>query len=161
LKALLSKSFVSELLQRTPPASLTAQQQAQLKSCCKVIRQLEDALQDAPSLRMQLMEAMLEQQAACSIGYLVTWAQQRPKQLLDIRVVTVAGHQGSAPETAVAGSGTASTWAAGVNLLQCFAVVADQQNSDSAGVCSLAANLTQQLDQSGKACSRNCKCSAQ
>jgi hypothetical protein len=115
-----------------------------------VIDQLQAALQEAPSLRMRLVDAMLKQQVACSVGSLVTWVQQQPEQqLLDCRAVPAAG-------------GTpASLWAAGVHLLKSFAFEALLHNSESAGACSLAATLTQQLDQSGEACSHNCKCTAQ
>jgi hypothetical protein len=126
-----------------------------------VIGQLETLLHEAPSLRMQLVDALLKQQVACSIGTLVTWVQQQPEQLSDLGAITVAGHQGSAAVTLAAGRPTAPVWAAGVNLLQRFAAVAFLQNTQGAGACSLAATLTQQLDQSGKACSHNYKCTAQ
>jgi hypothetical protein len=158
LKALLSSSILSQLLQRTPPAALTAEQEAQLSSCCYAITQLEVALDEAPSIRMQMMDAMLKQQMACHIGALVTWVQQQPEQhLFGLRAAAVAGHQGSGPVTCVAGTATATTWAAGVQVLDCFAHVATLQPSECAGACSLAEKLTQQLDQSGKVSSRNCK----
>jgi hypothetical protein len=154
LTVLLSSSIISQLLQRTPPAALTAGQEAQLASCDNVICQLQAALKEAPSLQMQLVDAMLKHQVARNVGSLVTWVQQQTEQqLLGFRAVAVAGHQGSAQVTC--GSRTASMWADGVLLLGRFAM-AYLHNSDSAGACSLAANLTQQLDQSGKACSSNC-----
>jgi hypothetical protein len=162
LNSLLSSSIMSQLLQRTPPAAFTAEQEAQLLRCCNLISQLEAAWHEARPLKMQLFDALLKQQVACSIGRLVAWVQQQPEQqLADFRAVAVAGHQGSAPATIAAGSASASIWAAGVYLLEHFAVVAFRHNSDSAEACSLAANLTQQLDQSGKACSRNGTCTVQ
>jgi hypothetical protein len=159
LKALLSSSILSQLLQRTPPAALTAEQEGQLKRCCDVLNQLEAALHEAPSLRMQLADAMLKQQAACNIGSVVTWVQQQPEQQLsDLRAVVVPGHQGSVSITHAAGGATASVWAAGLHLVESFAVEAYEQNSESVGSCSLATTLTQQLDQSGEACSHNCNC---
>jgi hypothetical protein len=161
LKSLLGGSIMSQLLQHTPPrpAAFTAEQEAQLLRCCDVISQLEAAWHEARPLRLQLLDAMLKQQMACSIGRLVAWVQQQPEQQLSgLKAVAVAGHQGSAPATVAAGSASASIWAAGVYLLEHFAVVAFRHNSDSAEACTLAANLTQQLDQSGKACSRNATC---
>jgi hypothetical protein len=161
LKSLLGGSVMSQLLQRTPPrpAAFTAEQEAQLLRCCNAISQLEAALRETTSPRVQLVDALLKQQVACSIGSLVAWVQQQPEQQLsEMRAGT--GHQGSAPATVEAGGAAAAIWAAGVHLLERFAVVATRHNSDSAGACSLAANLTQQLDQSGKACSRNCDCTA-
>jgi hypothetical protein len=115
---------------------------------------------------MQLVDAMLKQQVACSVGTLVAWVQQQPEQqLLDlaaavgfVRAVAAAGHQVSAQVTD--GDRTASIWAAGVKLLGCFAWVV-LHKIESAGACSLVANLTQQLDQSGKACSCSCQCTVQ
>jgi hypothetical protein len=154
LKALLSSSILSQLLQHAPPAALTAEQDAQLPRCCSVICQLETSLHEAPSLKLQLVDAVLKQQAACSIGSLFTWVQQQPEQQLsDLGAITVAGHQGSAAVTLAAGRPPASIWTACVNLLHRFAAVAVLQNTQGAGACSLAAALTQQLDQSGKACS--------
>jgi hypothetical protein len=147
---------MSQLLQRAPPATLTAEQQAQLLRCYNVIIQLEAALHEAPSLKMQLVDAMLKQQVACSVGRLVAWVQQQPvQQQSDVRAVVVVGQQGSAPVTGAAGSTTSNVWAAGVHLVEFFAVVAFLHNPESA---ELTANLTQQLDRSGKACSCNCDC---
>jgi hypothetical protein len=142
LKALFSSSNIAQFLQRTPPASLTAEQKAQLSHCSDVIRQLIGSLNAAPSLRLQLMDAMMKQQVACIVGRLITCVQQQPQQQL-----------------AAAGT-TASMCAAGVHLLTCLALVAVSQTSESAGPCSLAEHLTQELDQSGKTCSRTCKCTA-
>jgi hypothetical protein len=162
LKALLSSSMLSQLLQRTPPAALTAEQTGQLSRCYSVILQLQATVKEETSLRMQLVDAMLKQQVACSTGRLVTWLQQQPEQhLLDFTEVAVPGHQGSAPVTCVAGCTTATTWAAGVVLLQRIAAIAALHISQSAGACSLATNLTQQLEQSGKACSQKFTCTAQ
>jgi hypothetical protein len=148
---------MSQLLQRTPPAgtppaALTAEQGAQLSRCCDVIKQLQAALDAAPMLRLQLMDAMLKQNGAYSVGSLVTWVQQQPEEhLLILR-------SGSAPVGFAAGGTAASIWAAGVLLLGHVAAVAMLHCSESAAACSLAADLTQQLDQSGKACSCNCSC---
>jgi hypothetical protein len=151
LKALLSSAIMSQLLQRTPPAAsaFTAEQEAQLSSCGNVIRQLAAALDEAPSLKVELVDVMLKQQVACSVGSLVMWVQQQPEQLLDVK----AAGQGRVPRTSVAGLIIASVWAAGVDLLKNLARVALLQTSESAGACILTATLTQQLDQSGKACS--------
>jgi hypothetical protein len=162
LKSLLSSSFMSQLLQRAPPAALTAEQEAQLSRCCNVIDQLQAALTEAPSLKLQLTDAMLKQQAACSVGSLLAWVQQEPEQqLLGLRPVAAPGHQGLVLMTRADGGRTASIWASGVHLLGRFAIVACLHSSESTGSCSLAANLTHQLEQSGKACSRNCCCTAQ
>jgi hypothetical protein len=152
-RALMSSPIMSQFLQCTPPAALTAEQEAHLSRCCSVIWDMTEALSNAPSLKMQLADAMLKQQVACNIGSVVTWVQQQPEpQLLDSRAVAVAGRQGVAP----AGGMIAAVWAAGVHLLERFALVIFAHNSESAGACSMAATLTQQLDQSGKPCSRNC-----
>jgi hypothetical protein len=157
LKALLASSILSQLLQRTPPAALTAQQQAQLTSCCDVISQLDAAFQGASSLNLQLVDAMLRQQVACSIGSLVTWVQQQPEQqLLDLIAAAFVSHQGSAPVACAAAGTAASIWVAGVQLLGGFAAVAITQTPESAGACNIAARLTQQVDQSGETCSFNC-----
>jgi hypothetical protein len=162
LKALLGSTFMSQLLQRGPPAALTAEQEAQLSRCCTVIDQLQVALTEAPSLKLQLTDAMLKQQAACSVGSLVAWVQQEPEQqLLGLRPVAAPGHQGLVLMTRADGGKTASIWVSGVHLLGRFATVACLHSSESAGPCSLTANLTQQLKQLGKACSRNCTCTAQ
>jgi hypothetical protein len=152
LKALLNSSIISQLLQRTPPAALTAQQEAQLLSCRNVINQLEAGLQEAPLLGMQLVDTMLKQQVACNISSLVTWVQQQPEQLLSVRAGD--GHQGSTLVTSADRATAATLWGAGVLLMGRLAV-AILDSAKGAGACSLAANLTQQLDQSGKACSRN------
>jgi hypothetical protein len=157
LKALLSSAIMSQLLQRIPPAAFTAEQEAQLSSCRDMIRQLAAALDEAPSLKVELVDVMLKQQVACSVSSLVTWVQQQPEQLLD---VTAAG-QGRVPITSVAGLTIASIWAAGVDLLKNLARVALLQTSESAGACILTATLTQQLDQSGEAYSRTFKCTVQ
>jgi hypothetical protein len=100
-----------------------------------------------------LVDAMLQQQAACSVGSLVTWVvQQQPEQ--HVRAVSAAGHQGSAT-VIFASSTAASIWAAGVHLLGRFAAAAAQHTAESAA-CKSAARLTQQLDQSGKVCSCGC-----
>jgi hypothetical protein len=152
-KALVNSSTVSQLLQHTPPAAVTAEQEAQLVRCCNVTSQVEAALYEAPTLRIQLVDAILKQQVACNIGRLVTRVQQQPEQqLVEMRAVAVAGRE------VAAGRSTASIWAVGVHLLNRFAAVAFLQNTQSAGACSLASTLTQQLDQSGKACSHNCMC---
>jgi hypothetical protein len=157
LKALLSSPVISQLLQRTPPAALTAEQEAQLSRCCNVIQQLSGAVDEAPSLSMQLMDAMLKQQVVCNIGRLVTWVQQQPEQQrLDLEAAAAAGRQGS--YTYAAGRTPTIIWAAGVHLLTHFAAVAKMHVRESAEACSLAENLTQQLDQSGKACSGNYRC---
>jgi hypothetical protein len=163
LKALLNSSIMVQLLQHAPPAALTAEQEAQLLYCSNLISLLAVTFHEAPSLEPQLVDAMLKQQAACSIGSLVTWVQQQPEQqLLDLRVVAAAGHQGSRPMSCAAGSATTTLWAAGVQLLGCFAISALKQiDTDGAAGCSRAGTLTQQLEVSGKACSRNCKCAAQ
>jgi hypothetical protein len=147
---------MSQLLQRTPPAALTAEQEAQLFLCCNLINQLAAALEEAPSLKMQLVDAMLKQQVACNVGSLVTWVQQQPEQQLV--VTAVVGNQGSAPVTCTGGSTTGIVWTAAVHLLAHFAVVAFQHIRESAGACNMAASLTQQLEQSGKARSRSCTC---
>jgi hypothetical protein len=157
LRALLSSSIISQLLQHTPPTALTAEQDAQLLSCWNVISQLKTVLNEAPSLGVRLVDAMLKQQVACNVGGLVMWAQQQPEQqLIDVRAVATAGHQGSARNPCVVSGTIAAIWAAGVQLLGRFAA-AYLHNTESAGACSLAAKLTQQLDQSGKA---SCYCSA-
>jgi hypothetical protein len=108
---------------------------------------------------MQLMDAMLKQQAACSIGSLVVWVQQQPEQQrLDLAAVAIAARQGSAPVTCAAGGTTGPIWVAGLHLLGRFAGVAFMDIDERAGACNLAEKLTQQLDQSGKACSCNCNC---
>jgi hypothetical protein len=122
-----------------------------------VISQLQAALVEEPLLKVQVVDAMLKQQVACSLGSLVTWVQQQPEQLSDLREVAVAGHQGSAPVPRAVGGTIPSIWAAGVHLIGHFAAAA----SESTGTCSLAASLTQQLDQSGKPCSCQRKCTAQ
>jgi hypothetical protein len=157
LKALLSSSVLSQLLQHTPPAALTAEQDAQLSRCSNLISQLAEAFDEEPTHKIQLMDAMLTQQVACSIGSLITWVQQPEQQWLGMRAVAVAGHQGSAPGPFAAGTTAASICAGGVHLFGHFAAAAFLHTLDSAGACNLAARLTQQLDQSGKACRRNCK----
>jgi hypothetical protein len=158
LKALLSSSIMSQLQHRTPPAAVNAEQEAQLSRCCSVITQLSDAFVDAPSLKKQLLDAMLKQQVASDIGSLVAWVQQQPEQQrLDLTAVAGAGHQGSAPVAFAAGAATAPIWADGVHLLDHFAAAA-LHTSPSAGACTLAKNLTQQLAHSGKAYSCKCKC---
>jgi hypothetical protein len=151
---------MSQLLQRSPPAAFTAQQTAQLTSCCQLINQLEHALQEAP---WQVADAMLKQQAACSVGSLVTWVQQQPEQQLStLTAVDLTGRQGPSVLRCEA---TDFIWAAGVDLLGRIAVAAFEHDSESAtpaaGGRSLAASLTQQMDRSGTACSRNCKCIVQ
>jgi hypothetical protein len=160
LKALLGSSTMAQLLQRTPPAALTAEQKAQLSRCCDVISQLAAAVKDAPSLRMQVLDAMLKQEAACSAGSLLTWVQQQPEQqLLDVTAVAIAGHQ--APAAGAVRGTTAAIWVTSVHLVERCAAVALLQVQDSAGG-SLAASLTQQLDHSGKpACRRMFECTAQ
>jgi hypothetical protein len=150
LKALLNSPILSQLLQRTPPTALAAEQEAQQTRCYTVISQLAAAVQEAPSLKMQLVDAMLKQQVACSVGSLVTWVQQQPEQQLVLRAVAVVVSQGSTPVTCAGGSTTFNVWAAGVHLVEFFAVAAHQHNAQSAGACNLAASLTQQLHQSGK-----------
>jgi hypothetical protein len=159
LKALISSPIMSQLLQHTPPAALTAEQAAHLSSCCIVISQLQDSFRGAPLLTTQLVDALLKQQVAFNVGHLVTWVQQQPEQqLLDLTaVVAVAGRNGSVD---ISGGRTAHAWAAGVSLLWRIAVAAAEHNAQSMSLCSLAATLTQQLDQSGKACSWNCNCTA-
>jgi hypothetical protein len=104
------------------------------------------------------MDAMLKQQVAFNTGSLVAWVQQKPQQQL--LQLAVPGQHGSGTVhtvlTIAAGETTASLWAAGVQFLEQCALVASLQPSESAGVCSLAERLTQQLEQSGTACSRNC-----
>jgi hypothetical protein len=155
LKALLSGSIISQLLQRTPPAALTAEQEAHLSRCFDLISLLSDDVEGATALTTQLVDAMLKQQVASCIGSLVTWVQQQPEQQrLDLAATAIAGRQGSV--TCAPGSTTGPVWAAGLHVLGRFAAVAFLHIQDSAGVRNLAENLTQQLDQSGKAYSRNC-----
>jgi hypothetical protein len=154
---------MSQLLQHTPPAALTAEQQAQLSRCCELISQLQAAWHEAPSLKMQLVAAMLKQQAASNIGSLIAWVQQQPEQQLlglDMGAAAAGRQLRSAPVPCAAGGLIASMWAAGVHMLKHFATAdADlQRTGESAGAFSLAASLTQQLDQSGESCSRSCKC---
>jgi hypothetical protein len=102
---------------------------------------------------------MLKQRVAYSVGSVVTWVQQQAEQQLsDLNLTAVdgAGNQEAASITRAAGSASASLWAAGVHLLGCLAAAALAHASESAGACSLAASLTQQLDQSGKVGSGNC-----
>jgi hypothetical protein len=118
-----------------------------------MISQLAVTLQEAPSLQLQLVDSMLKQQAACSIGSLVSWVQQQPEQQqLDVTAVAIAGQQGPAAATFIAASTTASIWAAGVQLMNHFAAAAFRQMAESATARNMAENLTQQLEQSGTAC---------
>jgi hypothetical protein len=157
LRVLLSGSTMSQLLQHPPPAALTAEQEAQLLSCSNLMSQLTTALDEASSLSTQLIDAVLKQQAAYHVGSLVAWVQQQPEQQLsELRVVAAAWLMDSAPvapQCAAIGR-TCLMWDDGVQLLQQFAWMSRPEN---AGACNLAASLTQQLDQSGKACSCNCK----
>jgi hypothetical protein len=155
LKALLSSCSISQLLQRTPPAALTAEQEAHLSGCFDLISLLSDDLDGATELTTQLVDAMLKQQVASCVGSLVAWVQQQPEQQrLDLAATAIAGRQG--PVNRSPGSTTGPVWAAGLHVLGRFAAVAFLHIQDSAGVRNLAENLTQQLDQSGKACSCNC-----
>jgi hypothetical protein len=162
LNELLSSSIMSQLLQRSLPAAFTAEQEAQLSRCCNMIEQLAEALDEVPSFRTQFVDAMLKQHVACNIGRLVTWVQQQQEQQpLGPRLVAVAGHLRSASVTSAAGSTTAAfIWAAGVHLIHQFAAVAVTHSAEITGARNLAAILTQQLDEAGEACSRNCTCTA-
>jgi hypothetical protein len=120
-----------------------------------VISKLQAPLHEAPEYRVQLVDAMLKQQVGFTVGRLVMWVQQQPEQQLsDFRAAAVAAHQGSTQVTCASGGTTASIWGAGMHLLKLLAGIAALESMESAGERSLAANATQQLDQSGKACSK-------
>jgi hypothetical protein len=149
LHKLLSNTTLSQLLQRTRSASLTAEQEALLVDCGSLLDQMAVALQeDEAALDLRLLEAMLQQQAVQSAGTLVAWVQLQPEQLLSVK--SVLGF------TATRGSGAPCCWASGVHSLTRAASKAGQQDYDSAATCQMAANMTQQLDESGERCSLNC-----
>jgi hypothetical protein len=149
---MLRSSTMSQLLQRTPSALLTAEHEALLLKCCSLLDQMCAALQaDDVGLQLQLLEAVLQQQAVCSAGNLIAWMQQRPEQLLPMD--SMLSSNATRGSRAAAGS-----WAAGMNFLDCAAAAAAEQDHQSAAARQMAADMTQQLDQSGEPCSLDCSC---
>jgi hypothetical protein len=74
--------------------------------------------------------------------------QQQPEQLLAVESVLAL--------TATRGSSIPCCWAIGVQFLARAAATAGEQDYDSAAARQMAANMTQQLDQSGEHCSFIC-----
>jgi hypothetical protein len=143
----LSSSPLSELLQRTPPAALTAQQDVRLLHCGSLLEQMAAAFEtaDEAAVDLRLLEALLQQQAMRSAGTLIAWVQQRPEQLLAVKSVL-----------GIPGDGASGCWAAGVQFLDRAAAKAGDLDHTSAAACQMSANMVQQLDQSGERCSLNC-----
>jgi hypothetical protein len=149
LRDLLSSSTLSELLQRTLSASLTAEQEALLFACCSLFDKMIAALYSAEAAHGRLMlEALLQQQAVKSAGTLIAWVQQCPERLL--AMTSVFGF------TAVTGSGAPGCWDAGVHFIGRAAEKAGEQDYTNAAVRQMAVDMMQQLDQSGKRWSLNC-----
>jgi hypothetical protein len=102
LHKLLSSSPLFQLLQRTPPAALTAQLDVRLLHCGSLLEQMAAALKAVEAaVELRLLEALLQQQAVRSAGTLIAWVQQRREQLLAVESVLGIG--------AVANSGNAAS----------------------------------------------------
>jgi hypothetical protein len=145
----MSSSTLSQLLQRTPPASLTAEHEAHLLNCGSLFDLMVVALEaEEGAVQLRLLEAVLQQQAVRSAGTLVAWVQQQPEQLLTVNSVTSF--------TAATGSSALRCWTSGVQFLTRAAAKAGAQDYGSAATCQMAADMMQQLDQSGERCSLNC-----
>jgi hypothetical protein len=148
LRELLSRSTLSQLLQRTTSAPLTAEEDALLYDCGCLLDQMAALQAGDEPVDISFLEAVLQQQAVRSAGTLIAWVQQRPEQLLAVE--SVMGF------TATRGSGAPACWTAGVAFLNHAAAKASQQDYASPAACQMAADMTQQLDQSGERCSLNC-----
>jgi hypothetical protein len=151
----LKSSTLSQLLQCPPSASLTADQEAHLYECCRLLGQLEEPLlEKEPALQLRLLDAILQKQALCGAVTLIAWMQQQPEQLLPLRSSALQ-LPGIAALREGGGMGAVS-WAAGVNVLIYAVEIASRLDFSSAAARQTAAGITQQLDQSGNLIHKSC-----
>jgi hypothetical protein len=149
LHSIMSSSSVTQLLQDAPPASLTTDQDEQLRRCFTLLSQLETLIETGePVLRSAVLTAILQQHAAGSAGSLVAWAAQRPEQLMSLTLGEVLRGTGTAT-TGWSSSTAALGWAAGLSFLRCAADAVSKLDAGSAAASQMTADMTQQLHQSG------------
>jgi hypothetical protein len=144
LRMLLNSTSVSQLLQQPPPAAATGHKAGTVASCCDALQQLDAALSDqhaAAAGTAQIVQAVLQQKAAQSVGTLLSWVLQQPQQLQLAKVETCTAVQQHEPEAVFLHScGT---------LHALIVAVRAAQNSRAADMATAWSTLLQQLDQSG------------
>jgi hypothetical protein len=153
LNSLVCSPRIERLLQRPLPARPTAAQQAALASCSDALRKLVMSLpQDFRNIldkgaMLALISSVLQHQAAYNIGVLLAWLQQQPQQL-------AAALQSEGMRAA----SVQNCWCGGMLVLQVVALMrlrategctAEHNSAVLCGAGTLAANMTQQLQQTG------------
>jgi hypothetical protein len=141
LRMLLNSTSVSQLLQQPPPAAATGQKASTVAGCCGALRQLYAALQGqraAAAGSAQILQAVLQQKAAQSVGTLLSWVLQRPQQL-QVKLGPGTAHQLHEP-------GAVFLHSCAILHTMTAAVRAAGKAADMATACS---TMLQQLDQSG------------
>jgi hypothetical protein len=99
LNKLVTSDNVAQLLQKPPPAAMTAGQAGLLGSCCTAMQQLIAVLpgDTRPTSAAevasadQILRALLAQQAVQSVGVLLDWTLQEPEQLVQAQRRAIAG----------------------------------------------------------------------
>lgn len=141
LQQLLSRPSSKQLLQRPPPAApLTAEQAAFATRCCASLEQLGKALPlSGAASDGQILHVLLSEQAACSVGTLLAWLQQRPQQL---RLA-----QAQVQATPAARNTLEAVWVESTAVFLGMTVASNSMSASEAAP--LVVELTQQLQQSG------------
>uniref|UniRef100_A0A383V4W0 MYND-type domain-containing protein n=1 Tax=Tetradesmus obliquus TaxID=3088 RepID=A0A383V4W0_TETOB len=141
LQQLLSRPSSKQLLQRPPPAApLTAEQAAFATRCCASLEQLGKALPfSGAASDGQILHVLLSEQAACSVGTLLAWLQQRPQQLRLAQIQVQA--------TPAARNTLKAVWVESTAVFLGMTVASNSMSASEAAP--LVVELTQQLQQSG------------
>jgi hypothetical protein len=139
------------MLQHAPPVGFPDRQQAvQLPSIWTLQSQLVAALKETGSAEtVQVLSALLRQQAARSVGTLVAWAQQQPDQLYTMAGLNALAPQGHSPGAVVLNAAGTSWWS-GLEVLDRMLVSAITLDSSSTSAHQIVTTMTEQLEQSGK-----------
>jgi hypothetical protein len=139
---------MTRLLQQAPPAVLTEQQATQLYSTSRALQQLAGATQETDTAEtVQILSAVLQQQAARDAGILMAWTQQQPEQLFGTTTEGPRSQQ-NYPPTIDLGVAAAS-WCCGAEFLGSMLVKARTLDSSSQSTHSIVSAITEQLNQSG------------
>jgi hypothetical protein len=149
LASLLSIPATAQVLQHVLPSSINTQQREHLIHAIHALKKLTAALQEACTAdTVQVLNAVLRQHVARSIGLLVAWAQQQPEQLIAMTASGVMPQDHSlATWVCVAGH----VWELGWVALDSMFSMSFTMDKNSASHHRIATNITEQLESSGRA----------
>jgi hypothetical protein len=143
----ISVPAMTKVLQQ-PPSLLTRQQEGLLLNSLHTLKKLDAAVLAAGTAdTVQLLDAVLRQQAAQSVGTLVVWAQQQPEQLTCTSTTArLPSHASLSAEMGV----PAGVWMLGWTVLSNMFAKAMSLDKSSASFKRIVTTTTDQLERSGR-----------